>query len=83
MATIEFWKGTNGLDVAKKSDASITGLDPGAFVVRSDGVVFLGTNQTGDAVKVEKADSSDNYASWSDLTGSLNTSKAIKGLDST
>jgi hypothetical protein len=78
---LEFWHGENGPGAAKKSDLPIASVNnPACMAVRDDGSVFVGGAEAGGGGElVVKATSTDDYATWTDLTDSL--ADPITGLE--
>jgi hypothetical protein len=68
-----------GPSLTYRSDLPFEGVNVGGLAVRDNGDVFAGADEAGSDL-VARATNADSYATWTDLTGSLNTAKAIKGL---
>jgi hypothetical protein len=80
-AALEFWQAQNGIGATRRSEMTITGINPGGLLVRDDGAVWAGSNQAADSVKAERATDADDYANWTDMTGSL--TDPVEALDGT
>jgi len=72
-----------GIDILTyRSDLPFERVEVDGMVARDDGMVFAGSGVAG-AQLVARTTAADSYAAWTNLTGSLNTGKSIKGLAST
>lgn len=79
---LEFWQGVNGPGAAKKSDLPFTGIvNPVCMLVRRSGDVVIGGSAAGTGSEiVVTGTSADDFATWTDITGSLATDDPIRGL---
>lgn len=83
MATIKYFQSTNGIGTAKATLTLTSVSGPACLATQwelENVPVWVGCDDAADAVKVETADSSDSYVSWTDATGSIGGAKAIEGL---
>lgn len=79
----EFWQGVNGPGAAKKSDLPFAGINnPACVAVRENGSVYVGGAAAGGGGElVVSGGSGDDYAAWTDITGSLTDPiKSLIGL---
>lgn len=76
---LEFYTGNGSLTY--RSDMNISGILPGALLVRANGTVVAATNDNTDSVVVETATDADTFAGWTDITGVHPTSGVVQLIE--
>jgi hypothetical protein len=69
-AGLRFYSGTTSL--TERSDLAITSINRGGLLIRGDDNLsaIVASGNSSDSVVVEQADSTDDYATWTDITDS-------------
>ena len=74
----EFWRDTNGPGAAKVSDLPFDGItNPDCLLSRRSGDVVAASSAAGE---IARATSADDYATWTDITGSFPVGSPVKAL---